>query len=59
MKLKKRLIVVTSIFFLILICTFIFGIGAKRTDVDLIDYKISEDGNNIKMKVGVSSSVGI
>lgn len=58
MKLKKRLIVVTSIFFIVLICTFIFGIGAKRTDVDLIDYKISEDGNNIKMKVGVSSSAG-
>ena len=61
-KLKKKF---SKKFLILMLCiiaiffTFLyFGMGGKRTDVVLSDYEILQDGNVLKFKVNVSSSMG-
>lgn len=54
---KKKVIIISVLIILILGVLFL-STGRARTDVYLRDYKISEDGKNITLKVGVSSSAG-
>lgn len=55
---KKKLIIIISIF----ICVFfswLIGSGfMQRTDVFLTDYTVSEAGDEIYMKVGIAGSMG-
>ena len=55
---KKKVIVVITIIG-VLITAFLIGTGfQKRTDVVLVDYSVSEEGNAINLGVQVSSSMG-
>lgn len=54
---KKIFLTILALVFIIIFLLF-FGIGGKRTDVYLQDYKISEDGKKLEMQVSLASSMG-
>ena len=55
---KRKMITVITIIF-VLVTVFLAGTGfQKRTDVVLTDYVISENGTTMKLEVQVSSSMG-
>jgi len=54
---KKKLIIMVILIILILGILFLLT-GGKRTDVFLVDYKVSEDGKTMTLRVGASSSAG-
>lgn len=55
---KRKMITVITIIF-VLSAVFLVGTGfQKRTDVVLIDYSVSEDGTAIELEVQVASSMG-
>lgn len=55
---KKKVLIILIFLIIAMILLIFFGIGSKRTDVYLQDYSVLNDGNTIKIKVGVSSSSG-
>jgi len=57
MKNKKNLVIVIILAIVILIGLFIYS-GNSRTDVYLIDFKVSDDNKIMTLKVGVSNSSG-
>lgn len=58
MKKSVRIALCVCIVVLLLAAAF-FGPGfVPRTDVYLAEYEVSQDGNQIEMKVGVASSMG-
>ena len=57
MKKKKTLIISIIVIALIVISLFVVS-GGTRTDVFLKDFKLSQDGKTMTLKVGVSSSAG-
>ena len=54
---KKTLIISIIVVALIIICFFTAS-GGSRTDVFLKDFELSQDGETMTLKVGVSSSIG-
>ena len=55
----KKKIIAVIIIVITLITIFLIGTGfSKRTDVELFDYSVAEDGTAITLGVQVSSSMG-
>ena len=54
-KLSKKIIVIVGIIFIIIFGLFL-STGGPRTDVYLVDYKVS--GNTMTLNVGIMSSMG-
>lgn len=55
----KKKIIAVIIIVITLITIFLIGTGfGKRTDVELFDYSVAEDGTAITLGVQVSSSMG-
>lgn len=56
---KKHIVLFFIIIIAVLILSFFVGTGfVKRTDVDLTDYSISEDGTKLIFKADIPSSMG-
>lgn len=55
---KKKIVLIIILAIIIAIGMLLLSTGGKRTDIVLIDYSISEDGNVMTLKVGVVSSMG-
>lgn len=55
---KKRITLIIILVTFIAIGVLLFSTGGKMSDVFLNDYRVSEDGNVMSLKVGVASSIG-
>jgi len=55
---NKKVLTIIVILIITILGILFLATGRERTDVYLISYKIPEDGKNMTLKVGVSSSAG-
>lgn len=55
---NKRVLIIIGIMIIVIFLVIILATGGARTDVHLKDYEVSENGEKMTLKVGVSSSAG-
>ena len=55
---KKKTLIISIIVVALIVIGFFIASGGARTDVFLKDFELSQDGETMTLKVGVSSSAG-